>query len=500
MANRCHRGRNGNTMRTTVILLATLVLGLASIERALAATFLSLDGHGDFVGGSMQHIFTPADGTFVIDRNYDDGVSVVFYSANFAEFWSVDFAAAHGALSAGRYEDATRFPFQVYHPGLSVAGDGRGCNQLTGRFVVLDAIYGPDGSVLSFAADFEQHCEGAPGPLFGSIRFRSGNVDCRSATDGTPCDDLSACTVGDTCQGGVCVSGVRTDGVDCDTGNPCRKMGTCEAQACSEVALVDGAPCDDVSACTVADACQYGICKGATITCPNSPTPCEASYCDPQIGCSLAPVNDGAACGSGDACNAPPTCQDGMCLAGPERDHDGDGVCDGNDNCPDVPNPDKADLDGDGIGDVCDPNDAVTHVTRASIHRRSMLIRGSFLTVPPQDTLDVSSGISIEVKDGLSLDGTFAFASAQCEMSSSRRAICRSDDRRLRAVFTPSRFAPAAYVFGIKSNGMDIPGPLGGGVTVTVTQGTPVLGIDRVGAVAASACEEKVSSLSCRQP
>src|SRR5689334_23804980 len=63
-----------------------------------------------------------------------------------------------------------------------------------------------------------------------------------------------------------------------------RKMGTCEAQACSEVALVDGAPCDDVSACTVADACQYGICKGATITCPNSPTPCEASYCDPQIG------------------------------------------------------------------------------------------------------------------------------------------------------------------------------------------------------------------------
>jgi len=41
-------------------------------------------------------------------------------------------------------------------------------------------------------------------------------------------------------------------------------------------------------------------------------------------------------------------------LGGVCNDSDGDGVCDGDDNCPATPNPDQADRDGDGVGDVCD--------------------------------------------------------------------------------------------------------------------------------------------------
>ncbi len=45
-------------------------------------------------------------------------------------------------------------------------------------------------------------------------------------------------------------------------------------------------------------------------------------------------------------------------------DGDGDGVPSAQDNCPDVSNPDQADLDGDGIGDACDDDvdgDSVTN-------------------------------------------------------------------------------------------------------------------------------------------
>ncbi len=37
-------------------------------------------------------------------------------------------------------------------------------------------------------------------------------------------------------------------------------------------------------------------------------------------------------------------------------DSDGDGVTDADDNCPEQPNADQADRDGDHVGDVCDPS------------------------------------------------------------------------------------------------------------------------------------------------
>jgi hypothetical protein len=41
----------------------------------------------------------------------------------------------------------------------------------------------------------------------------------------------------------------------------------------------------------------------------------------------------------------------------PEKDTDGDGVIDENDNCPNTANSDQTDTDGDGMGNVCDSDD-----------------------------------------------------------------------------------------------------------------------------------------------
>lgn len=75
-------------------------------------------------------------------------------------------------LAVGAYENATRYPFQDPDvPGLDFSGDGRGCNQLTGRFTVLEADFTPDHYVERFHATFEQHCEGGPKALFGEIQI-----------------------------------------------------------------------------------------------------------------------------------------------------------------------------------------------------------------------------------------------------------------------------------------------------------------------------------------
>lgn len=78
---------------------------------------------------------------------------------------------------------------------------------------------------------------------------------------------------------------------------------------------------------------------------PNGPD-CHVNGAGPDTGLGHDPAHD-------------PTSGPGMgwghhkCDGTTDPDTDDDGVPDSSDNCPYTPNPDQADSDGDGVGDVC---------------------------------------------------------------------------------------------------------------------------------------------------
>jgi len=124
---------------------------------------------GDYIGAGREIGFTTV--TFTGLRNAFPTFSVT----NGEDQFDVWFAAPAGSpLVPGTYEDAQRFDFRAAgHPGLDVFGDGRGCNTVAGRFIVDDATYAANGNPLTFAARFEDHCEGGSAALFGYLSYNA---------------------------------------------------------------------------------------------------------------------------------------------------------------------------------------------------------------------------------------------------------------------------------------------------------------------------------------
>lgn len=175
IGNRFAQGNTYFSVRLTSLDGAPLGQQLASVnilDPNVPLTALSMYGQpGDFIGPGLR-VFTSADATFSVRRNSSQGVTI--RSQGF-DFWSLNFVApGRVPLIPGAYENARRYLLQPPDaPGLDVSGAGRACTTLTGRFDVLDASYLPGGDVESFAADFEQHCDGSVPALFGSFRFNS---------------------------------------------------------------------------------------------------------------------------------------------------------------------------------------------------------------------------------------------------------------------------------------------------------------------------------------
>ena len=168
------RSRRAVPLALVAALAVLLLPSSASAQPAESASLTMVSDPGDYIGQGLTWSYATEAGDQFTTSTNGNHVSVAVTGYN-GDWWYLDFDAPidHTLTAGTTYAGATRYPFNGGGPGLSVDGEGRGCNELTGTFTVTEAVFGgPDSSYLErFAATFEQHCEGAEPALRGEVRI-----------------------------------------------------------------------------------------------------------------------------------------------------------------------------------------------------------------------------------------------------------------------------------------------------------------------------------------
>ena len=206
-----------------------------------------------------------------------------------------------------------------------------------------------DDSDPCTAGDFCEDgvCLGGPAPGCDdknpcTLDFCQAGKGCfHSLLADMPCDDNDACTIGDQCIEGECISGqgvvTCNDFNDCTAdecdagagciyplnGNPCCindinicddkdpcSIDTCNVDTGACIYLPNDGECTDKNACTENDVCSGGTCQGEPVDCDDD-NPCTDDFCLQAIGCVHNPVN--AACDDGSVCTLNDWCNEGVC-------------------------------------------------------------------------------------------------------------------------------------------------------------------------------------------
>jgi len=82
-------------------------------------------------------------------------------------------APGSAVLTLGKYTNAVRYPFNGSLPGITIYGNGRGCNTVSGSFEILELHADGSGTIDRLWASFSHSCEGSMQALTGEVRFNS---------------------------------------------------------------------------------------------------------------------------------------------------------------------------------------------------------------------------------------------------------------------------------------------------------------------------------------
>jgi hypothetical protein len=220
--------------------------------------------------------------------------------------------------------------------------------------------------------------------------YCDGGGVCIHSNNNLPCNDGIGCTENDACSGGTC-SGTPNDTL-CSDGNVCTDDTCTIATGC--IYNNNFSLCDDELFCTAIDQCSDGVCVGSGNPCTpplicnedndictvcltdgdcDDNNPCTDDTCNTAVNeCvytnNTNPCDDGLYCNGTDTCSGgncshsgdpctPQLCDEDLDVCVAVEDSDGDGIPDGEDNCPEHHNPNQEDTyppQGNGIGDACD--------------------------------------------------------------------------------------------------------------------------------------------------
>lgn len=175
------------TVRACLLIVSCLSLARAA-EAAPSFRLVTAASPGNYVSDGIPQLYRdPAENVFptVWDRSSPGGPDFfrLFVDYGTGRFFGFDIGTDGLArnLAPGEYINAERAPFaSVGHPGLDIFMDGRGCNQVSGKFYIHSVSISSSQDVDAIDVSFTHYCEGREPSLIGRFTYNASGLPIAS--------------------------------------------------------------------------------------------------------------------------------------------------------------------------------------------------------------------------------------------------------------------------------------------------------------------------------